>query len=99
HRLERDHPEALAEGRDDDDRRLLDQRLHRRHVAEAADAVAGEAAQLLPERSSVSTGTSARAAANARRSVSWPLIGINRPMHRRHGPGGGGGGSGPAAIP
>ena len=39
HRLERDHPEPLAERRDDDDRRLLDRPLHRRHEAEEAHGV------------------------------------------------------------
>src|SRR5437764_993313 len=36
HRLERDHPEALAERRDDHDRRALDRPLHRHDVAEEA---------------------------------------------------------------
>ncbi len=36
HRLERDHPEALAERRHDDDLRLLDRPLDRSHVAEEA---------------------------------------------------------------
>jgi len=34
HRLQCDHPEALAERRDDDDRRIVDRALRRRHVPE-----------------------------------------------------------------
>ena len=73
HRLQRDHPEALAERRDDDDRGLLDRALHRRDVAEEADGVARRLAGArsagssgpVPARSSVRSGTSSRAAANA----------------------------------
>ena len=51
HRLERDHPEALAHRRHDDDRRLLDRALDRRDVAEEAHRVGdAELARERPQR-------------------------------------------------
>src|SRR5581483_6844232 len=81
HRLERDHAEALAHRRNDDDRRALDRALHRRDVAEEANCVAdlelaAEVSQCRLERP---------APANARSKTTWPLIGIRRPTQRRRG--------------
>ena len=90
HRLERDHAEALAERRDDDDRGVLDRALRpARRIRGSARRPRGRARARRPSararaararrRRAPRPGTRARACASARSSTRWPLIGMRRP--------------------